>query len=122
MENLSVKQLKVLAKNKGITQYYKLRIAELIEALAPQNQTPLNNTNILDEPITEINIPIMKPTQPIRNCRITLLKDLASKAADSVNNKINEFSDWVLSYVPEPIQKTVNERVENLKEKINKNF
>ena len=45
--------------------------AELIEALAPKIP------NIIDEPIPEINIPIMKPNKPIRNSRITSLKDLA---------------------------------------------
>ena len=59
-----MKQLKVLARNKGIPKYYQMRRAELVKALAPTTQTPtpLNNTNILDEPIPEINIPILKPS------------------------------------------------------------
>ena len=89
---------------------------ELIEALTPKIP------KIIEEPIPEINIPIMKPTKPIINSRITSLKDLASKTAASVNKKINLFSDWILSYVPEPIQKAVNERVESLKEQVNNIF
>ena len=111
-----MKQLKAQVRKQGIPKYYNMLKPELIKPLAPK--VP----DIIEEPIPEINIPIMKPTQPIRNSRITSLKDLASKAATSVHKKINNFSDWILSYVPEPIQKTVNERVESLKEKVNKIF
>ena len=92
--------------------------AELIKALTPQ----VPNTNILDEPLNEINVPFLKPSQPTRNFHITSIKNLTSKVTVSLNKKINEFSDWVLSYVPEPKQKTVNERVESLKKQINKIF
>ena len=91
-----------------------MRKAELIEALT---QPP--NTNILDEPIPEINIPILKPSQPIRNSPVPSLKHLASRATNSVKEMINKFSNWILSYIPEPIKKTVNERVDRLKEKVN---
>ena len=35
MENLKVKELKVLAKERGIKGYYRMRKAELIEASSP---------------------------------------------------------------------------------------
>ena len=105
-----MKQLKkVIAKNKGIPKYYQMCKAELIEALAPPKPAPLNNTNILDEPIPEINIPILKPFKPILNSIAPSVKHLTSKVSVSVKKKINEFYDWIISYVPEPIQKTVKE-------------
>ena len=119
-----MKQLKAQARNQGIPKYYKLRKAELIEALAPTPQAPpppqpATSMDITDEPITEINIPIFKHFKPILNSIIPSLKLQSSKSIkNAVRKAIINFSDWILSYVPEPIQKTVNERVESLKERI----
>ena len=60
MENLKVKDLKALAKEKGIKGYYRMRKAELIHALTPVSD-PLIPQNIIDQPIPEINIPILTP-------------------------------------------------------------
>ena len=40
MENLKVKELKDLAKERGIKGYYRMRKAELIEALTPVGDPP----------------------------------------------------------------------------------
>ena len=111
MENLKVKDLKALAKERGIKGYYKMRKAELIQALTP--------ANIIDQPIPEINIPILTPSNP---SKVSQLKNLASKAAKPVKREINKFADWIISQVPEPIKKTVNKRVVSLKEKVNSIF
>jgi len=54
MEKQTVKELKALAKEQGIKGYYKLRKAELIEALTnakpPRNIVPKTSSRILDEP------------------------------------------------------------------------
>ncbi|KAK3698312.1 hypothetical protein QZH41_006011 [Actinostola sp. cb2023] len=125
-------ELKVLAKAQGIKGYYKLRKAELIEALAAQGTTltpqPSNineptppPSNILDEPIPEIDVPILKPV-PASGKAIKPLKMIAEKTASSVKKGVNEFADWILSHVPEPIKKVVNKRVDSLKEKVNRIF
>ena len=60
---------------------------------------------ILDAPIEEINVPVMQPT------RYTPKR----KPAIYVRRSFNKFADWITSYVPEPIKRNVNERVEKLK-------
>ena len=114
--------MKVLAKDKGIPQNYKLRKAELIEVLLPPKQ-PAPNSNIPDEPIPEINLRILKPLKPILNSINTSGKNLIDKATISVlNEKINKFSDSIISYVPEPFKNVVAQQVEGLKEQLIKSL
>ena len=121
MENLKIKELKDLAKERGIKGYYRMRKAELIEALTPVGDPP-QLQNIMDQPIPEIDIPILEPSKPANTSKVSQLKNLASKAAKPVKREINKFADWIISKVPEPIKKTVNERVNNLKERVNRIF
>ena len=121
MENLKVKELKDLAKERGIKGYYRMRKAELIEALTPVGDPP-QPQNIMDQPIPEIDIPILEPSQPENTSKVSQLKNLASNAAKPVKREINKFADWIISKVPEPIKKTVNERVNSLKERVNRIF
>ena len=133
MEDLNIKQLKALAREQSIKGYYKMRKAELIKALSPEEdlidlgkdagniRQPTSNkpSNVIDQPIPEINIPILRPTNP---SKVSQLKNLASKAAKPVKREINKFADWIISQVPEPIKKTVNKRVDSLKETVNRIF
>ena len=121
MENLKVKDLKALAKERGIKGYYKLRKAELIQALTPVGDHT-QPQNIMDQPIPEIDIPILEPSQPENTSKVSQLKNLASNAAKPVKREINKFADWIISKVPELIKKTVNERVNSLKERVNRIF
>ena len=121
MENLKVKELKVLAKERGIKGYYRMRKAELIEALTPVGDPP-QLQNIMDQPIPEIDIPILEPSKPANLSKVSQLKNLASNAAKPVKREINKFADWIISKVPEPIKKTVNERVNSLKDRVNRIF
>ena len=121
MENLKVKDLKALAKERGIKGYYKLRKAELIQALTPVGD-PSQPQNIMDQPIPEIDIPILEPSKPANTSKVSQLKNLASNAAKPIKREINKFADWIISKVSEPIKKTVNERVDSLKERVNRIF
>ena len=118
---MKVKKLKSLAKERRIKGYYKLRKAELIEILdiQPPTEAP---TAIMDEPVPEINKPVLSPTKMENRSRVSSLAGLAKKQVDSVNKAINKFADWIINLVPEPIRRTVNTGVENLKKKINEIF
>ena len=97
MENLKVKDLKALAKERAIKGYYRMRKAELIKALTPvsdhsQPEDPPKTIkpiplNIIDQPIPEIDIPILAPSKPANPSKVSQLKNLASKAAKPVKRE-----------------------------------
>ena len=91
-----------------------MRKAELIEALSTVVDLRDDTTN--DQPIPEVNIPIPAPS------RLSQIKNLASNVAAPVKSVINRFTGWLLAYIPESIKNAVNERVENLKERVNSIF
>ena len=80
------------------------------------------NTNALHGLLHEIKIPIFRPFKPVVNSIAPVLSNLTSKATISTIKEIVKFSNWVISYVPEPIKNVVNERVESLKERIKQIF
>ena len=121
-QNMNVKELKALAKERGIKGYYRLRKAELIEILGKQAPPTDAPATIMDEPAPEINKPVLSPTKMENRSRVSSLVGLAKKQVDSVNKAINEFADWIINLVPEPIRRTVNTGVENLKKKIKEIF
>ena len=143
---MNVKELKAIAKERGIKGYYRLRKAELIEVLdiqPPPTDAPAEIMEepvpeimeepvpeimeepvpeIMEEPVPEINNPVLSPTKMENRSRVSSLAGLAKKQVDSVNKAINEFADWIINLVPEPIRRTVNTGVENLKKKIKEIF
>ena len=74
----------------------------------------MSSKSLLDEPIDEINVPVMQPSYDVG------VRRLAEKSAESVRNSKVEFANWILSLPPEPIKKDIDERREKLKEEIRK--
>ena len=84
-------------------------VPQIMEAPVPE---------IMDEPVPEIKKAVLSPTKMENISRVSSLAGLAKKQADLVQKAINEFADWLINYIPEPIRRTVNTRVEKLKKQI----
>ena len=119
MSNKTVKELKYTAKELGLKGYSKLRKFELIKMIEDykhnESKNKLrsfskefgarhrdliknidckrNSSNILDEPVPEINISILKSIQFTEKGNVKSLKSLADRAAKPIIKNINKFAD-----------------------------
>ena len=106
----TVKDLKKLAKERGLRGYSKLRKADLLRALAVPPE------NIIDIRNPEINVPILKP-------EIAVVKE--KQAPSLIKKTVETFSgwmNWLAESGKEYIIKPISASLKNLKEKINKIF
>ena len=126
----NVRTLKITAKDLGLKGYSKLNKSELIKLLKPyeeqikrlaEDKKP-KRVNIMDEPVPEIKVPILKPIQFTAKGNVKSLKSLADRAAKPIIKNINKLADWLCSYVPEPVRNITNEKVNKLKNKIDQIF
>ena len=62
-------QMKVIAKERGVRGYYKLRKVELIHALEAARLVE-QKSSIFDEPIPNDSTPVLQPT-PWRSSNVT---------------------------------------------------
>ena len=80
-----------------------------------QKQSP--QRNLMDNPVPNINAPILTPTPFRRGLRS--LRDSVAKAASQAKRKWNEFYDWLISSVPKPKYVDPSSTIEKLKRYIN---
>ena len=97
METLTVKQLREIAKQRGLKGYYKLRKGQLIDIL--DTDLPLRKTresHVLDSPVPDIKVPVLQPTayvpqktqephlldSPVPNIQVSACLLYTSDAAD----------------------------------------
>ena len=129
MENHTIVQLKAMAKERGIKGYYKLRKAELINALEATKLVEQKSI-IFDEPIPNDPTPVLQQT-PWRSSNVATkvkqnIKHFAAKNMQTTPNfftkgmqKIKDFGNWLLNYIP-PKPKVVDKVLESFKNKIKK--
>ena len=64
--------------------------------------------NIMDEPIEEINVPVMQPTRYVPR----------KKPSIRIERNFNRFADWIMAYVPKTKRRRVNRRIGRLRTEI----
>ena len=74
MQNKTVKELKFLAKDLGLSRYSQLRKAELIQMIEDHQRN--SSSIIMDEIVPEIKVPILKPVRFTAKNIIATLKSL----------------------------------------------
>ena len=92
----------------------------LMESALRINKTMDNNnrTTIMDESVPDIGVETLRPT-PFRR-RVQSLKDTTRKVLNKVKKKWNDFSDWIIDYVPPAIRVNPSSAIEKLKNHIRK--
>ena len=75
-------------------------------------------SHILDEPVPEISVPVLRPTKYVRPSPPSWMKIAVLNYHRRLQKRINKFANWILNYVPKRIKKPVNERIRRLKEEI----
>ena len=66
----------------------------------------MNQSNILDNPVSDIGVPALEPT-PYKRF-LPSLKTIADKASAKIKTRVNEFADWLMNYVPPRTKTTVS--------------
>ena len=100
MNNQTIRELRAIAKERGLRGYYKLRKAELV--------------SLLEAPIR----PPRRPGQKRSLGRAVILprpdqmdvfeQQEMARTRSAVKSKLNEWYDWLVDYVPESIRKPVS--------------
>ena len=84
----------------------------IIENILRIESTSVRIPNIMDEPVPEINIPILKP-QPK-----SYFSSIITNLQNQVKNKIIDFERWISPYIPKTIVKKLDKKLEKLKKDI----
>ena len=67
-----------------------------------------HTSSIMDEPIEEINVPVMKPVTYKRSKSPPIM----------IRRNFNRFADWIIDLVPQTRRRVVGRRIERLREEI----
>ena len=58
------------------------------------------STSLLDTPVPDIRAEVLRPTPP----RQGLIRSSAKNVAKNIKRKWNEFYNWLIDYVPQPVR------------------
>ena len=108
MQNKTVRQLKSLTKEFELKGYNQLRKAELIQMIEDHQRN--SSSNILDEPVHEMNVPILGPVQFTAKNKVASLKRLAG----NISKPILKYIIYI-TYIPEAVRNATSEKVQNSK-------
>src|SRR5688572_17999810 len=114
----SVKQLRNIAKEKGMKGYSRLLKADLIEFVSSrllQSVKIGHECDLLDAPVPDIKVPTLVPGKytSTSNTWKSRFNNVLVEAKNKVRSKLNTFSDWLINYVAPQEKKSVNERLDS---------
>ena len=70
---------------------------------------------VLDEPIpASFKAPVLTPARGGSRVK----KSIGLSVEDKIKQELRKFNDWIVSFIPEPIKKTVSDKMKVLKDKI----
>src|SRR5271155_1650745 len=100
---MTVVELKAAAKAHGFKRYSKLRKADLLHLFD------------IDAPVPDIRVPTLTPSSYAPTFNV-------QKICDGTKSAINEFANWLVSYIPSEPKRIVNKKLEALKTQVNTLF
>ena len=101
MNNQTIRELRAIAKERGLRGYFKLRKAELVSLL---EETPVRPPRRLGQRVNLGRAAILpRPDQ----MDVFEQREM-TKTRSAVKSKLNEWYDWLVDYVPESIKKPVS--------------
>jgi len=118
----TVRELRSLAKERGLKRYSKLRKDELIELIHQSksrfhDSTHVENAHILDEPVVD-DTPSLQPNPSTKPKLKHRLKQRLNALGEKIQSELNTFADSVVNFIPP----AVKEEVSNIKTKVNNIF
>src|ERR1043165_8938700 len=103
-ESKTVKQLRDIARQRGMKGYWSLRKADLIAKIS---SVEAKHDHILDAPVPDIGVPILQPAAFVPT-------STGRKMADKAKSAINKIADWIVNHIPEKVKRIANEKLEAL--------
>ena len=110
----TVKELRSLAKERGITGYSQLRKSELIDLI--ESNGSRSDRSLLDDPVPDINVPVLVPTIAPR-----MIKTAANKVKNIVEKStkaVIDWAEWFHNPGKDIVVKHVSPKLKMLKEKV----
>ena len=128
-ENMRIKELKSLARDRGLRNYSRMRKAELVALL--QNNPPAGQSCASAAPTPHTwPPPSPPPTQTWETIHDKRLRKPSpqemdmfeqqemSKSRPQVKTKLNKWYDWLINHVPKPIKDGANKAFKTFKDKV----
>ena len=126
-ENMRMPELKSLARDRRLRNYYRMRKAELVALLQnngtkedPRVPTPGTRPPPPPPPPTQTWEPIddRRPRKPSPQEMDMFEKQEMSKSRPQVKTKLNKWYDWLIHHVPKPIKDGASKACITFKDKV----
>ena len=117
MNSKTVRELRSIAKDNGLHGYYKLKKDDLVALLLKQSAKKIPT------PPPRVRGEEKRPVLPVKIISSTqemdeFEKEEMKKSRPVVKNRLNEWYDWLVDYVPKPIKNALSKACSRAKNSI----